>query len=112
MPFALILSSHVAASRVGGGAQALALARFGVDAALVPSVLFGRHPGWGAPGGGPVAVETMRAMIDGIAANGLLALTDALVSGYFVSPDQVKLAGETIDRVRSAQPLVQVVVDP
>ena len=112
MPFALILSSYVAASRVGGGAQALALMPFGIDAAVIPSVLFGRHPGWGAPGGGAVAVQTMREMIDAVAANGLPALTDAVISGYFVDPAQVRLAGETIDRVRSAQPLVRVVVDP
>ena len=54
----------------------------------------------------------MRAMLDAIAANGLLALTDAVISGYFVTPEQVKLAGETIDRVRSAHPFVKVVVDP
>ena len=112
MPFALILSSYVAASRVGGGAQALALAPFGIDTAVIPSVLFGRHPGWGAPGGGAVDAQTMREMIDAVAANGLLAQTDAVISGYFVDAAQVRLAGETIDRVRSAQPLVRVVVDP
>jgi pyridoxine kinase len=112
MPFALILSSFVAASRVGGGAQALALMPFRIDAAVAPSVLFGRHPGWGAPGGEAVPVETMASIVDAIAANGLLAQTDAVISGYFVDPAQVRLAGETIDRVRSAQPLVRVVVDP
>jgi pyridoxine kinase len=112
MPLALILSSHVAASRVGGGAQALALARFGIDAAVIPSVLFGRHPGWGAPGGGPVEAETMRAMVDGVAANSLLAQTDAVITGYFVNPAQVRLAGETIDRVRASQPFARVIVDP
>ena len=54
MPLALILSSHVAASRVGGSAQALALAQFKIDSIVVPTVLYGRHPGWGPPGGAPV----------------------------------------------------------
>lgn len=112
MPFALILSSYVAASRVGGGAQALALMPFGIDTAVIPSVLFGRHPGWGAPGGGAVDAQTMREMIDAVAANGLPAQTDAVISGYFTDVAQVRLAGETIDRVRSAQPLTRVVVDP
>jgi pyridoxine kinase len=57
MPLVLILSSHVAASPVGGGAQAAALARLGIETALVPTVLFGRHPGLGPPGGGPVPQE-------------------------------------------------------
>jgi pyridoxine kinase len=55
MPLALILSSHVAGSRVGGFPQALALAQWGIDPVLVPTVLFGRRPGRGSPpGGGPV----------------------------------------------------------
>jgi pyridoxine kinase len=112
MPFALILSSYVAASRVGGGAQALALLPFGIDAAVIPSVLFGRHPGWGEPGGGAVEAQTMRDMIDAVAANGLHAQTDAVIAGYFVDATQVRLAGETLDRVRAAQPLARVVVDP
>ena len=62
MSTVLILSSYVAASRVGGGAQALAFARLGIEPILVPTVTFGRHPGWGPPGGGPVTAETMQAI--------------------------------------------------
>lgn len=112
MPFALILSSFVAASRVGGGAQELVLARFGVDAAVVPTVVFGRHPGWGPPGGSRLSADIMSGVLDGIAANGLFALTDLLISGYFVDPDQVAVAARTIDRVRAANPAVKVFVDP
>jgi len=49
MPLALILSSHVAGSQVGATAQAAALAPFAIDAMVVPTVLFGRHPGWARP---------------------------------------------------------------
>ena len=49
MASALIMSSHVASSRVGGSVQALALAQFKIDPILAPTVLYGRHPGWGAP---------------------------------------------------------------
>ena len=51
----LILSSFVAAIRVGGGLQALVLARLGVEPVLVPTTLFGRHPGYGPPGGPYIA---------------------------------------------------------
>jgi pyridoxal/pyridoxine/pyridoxamine kinase len=61
MPLALILSSYVAASRVGGGGQQYALAAFGIDPVLVPTVVFGRHPGKGAPGGGPWRTRSSRA---------------------------------------------------
>jgi pyridoxine kinase len=112
MPFALILSSHVAASRVGGMAQVLALQPFKIDAALVPTVLFGRHPGWGPPGGAAVAAETMAAMLEGIEAQGLFALTDTVITGYFASADQVAAASEAIARVRAANPQTLVLVDP
>ena len=79
MPTALILSSHVASSQVGGTVQALALAAFRVDPVLAPTVLYGRHPGWGAPGGAAVPVEAFEGMLDGIEANGVIARTEAAV---------------------------------
>lgn len=112
MPLALILSSHVAGSRVGGLAQALALSPFKIDPVLAPTVLYGRHPGWGAPGGATVADETFAGVLEGIAANGLFALTDILITGYFASAGQVRIAAETIDRVRAANPDALVLVDP
>jgi pyridoxine kinase len=102
MPLALILSSHVAGSQVGASAQAAALAQFGVDSMVVPTVLYGRHPGWGPPGGAPTSVEVMEGMIEGVAANGLLGLTDLVITGYFASAAQVRVAARAIDAVRAA----------
>jgi pyridoxine kinase len=112
MSHVLILSSFVAASRVGGGAQALALARLGIEPVLVPTVLLGRHPGWGAPGGGPVEAETMQAMLDAIAAQGVFAQADAVICGYFARPEQVTVAARALDIVRAANPTARLVVDP
>jgi pyridoxine kinase len=112
MPLALILSSHVAGSRVGGLAQALALAPFKVDPILVPTVLYGRHPGWGAPGGAAVDAATFDGVLQGIEANGLFALTDIVITGYFASAAQIAAAAAAIDRVRAANPAALVLVDP
>lgn len=112
MPMVLILSSHVAASRVGGMAQVLVLQPFKIDAMLVPTVLFGRHPGWGPPGGAPVAAAAMAGMLDGIEANGLFALTDVVITGYFASPDQVEVAATAMAKVRAANPDTVLLVDP
>ena len=73
----LILSSFVAASRVGGSAQALALARLGIEPVLAPTVLFGRHPGHGPPGGAAVAAEIFEGVLAGIEAQGLFGALDA-----------------------------------
>lgn len=101
MALALILSSHVAASRVGGGAQAAALGLFRIDSMVVPTVLYGRHPGWGAPGGATVGIETFEGMLDGIEANGLFAATDLVLTGYFAAAAQVRAAARAIDAVRA-----------
>jgi pyridoxine kinase len=117
MPTALILSSYVASSRVGGAMQALALAQFRFEPILVPTVLYGRHPGWGAPGGGPVSTEMFESLLDGIEANGAFEHVDLIITGYFTSAAQVRAAARAIDAVRAIprgegvrKPLV--VVDP
>ncbi|HYF23362.1 MAG TPA: PfkB family carbohydrate kinase [Caulobacteraceae bacterium] len=118
MPLALILSSYVAASRVGGVAQAMALAPFKIDPVLVPTVVYGRHPGWGAPGGADVGANAFRGVIEGVVAQGMLGLADVLITGYFASAEQVWIAAETIDRARAADrtgaygPKLTVIVDP
>lgn len=102
MPLALILSSHVAGSQVGGSAQAAALAQFRIDSMVVPTVLYGRHPGWGPPGGAPTPIEVVEGMLEGVQANGLLGLTDLVITGYFASAAQVRAAARAIDAVRAA----------
>ena len=117
MPTALILSSYVAASRVGGAMQALALAQFRFEPILVPTVLYGRHPGWGAPGGGPTPIEMFESLLDGVEANGAFEQVDLVITGYFTSAAQVRAAARAIDAVRAVprgegarKPLV--LVDP
>ncbi len=116
MPLALLISSHVAASTVGGGASAPVLNAAGIDSMLVPTVLYGRHPGWGAPGGAAVAQDVFQSMLDAIEAQGLFKRTDLVLTGYFADPGQVFAAAAAIDAVREARrgddvrPLI--VVDP
>jgi pyridoxine kinase len=108
----LILSSFVAASRVGGGAQALALARLGIEPILVPTVVLGRHPGYGPPGGAALEPEMFEAVLGGVEAAGGFAGLDAAITGHFSSAAQVAAAAEALGRVRAASPGVTVIVDP
>ncbi len=115
MPLVLVISSYVAASRVGGGMAPYVLGPLKVDPVHAPTTLFGRHPGWGRPGGEAVPADTLQDMLDGIAANGLFEQTDAVLTGYFATPDQIDVAARAIEAVRAArgkgrEPLVM--VDP
>ena len=108
----LILSSFVASSPVGGGAQAVALARLDVETVLAPTVLLGRHPGLGAPGGGPVDPTMFESVLAGIQANNVFSRAEAVICGYFADPAQVAAAAHTIDAVKAARPSAMTVVDP
>ena len=112
MPTVLILSSHVAADAVGGSAQVVAFARAGIETIFAPTVLFGRHPGHGAPGGGAVEAATFEGVLTGIAANGAFDTLDAVVTGYFADAEQVAAATRTIDAVRAVNQRARIIVDP
>jgi pyridoxine kinase len=111
MPTATIFSSYVATSRVGGLVQTLAFAALGVEARLIPSVIFGRHPGLGAPGGGGVGMQTYMGVLEAAEAQGVLA-ADLILTGYFALPEQVEAAGAAIDRALAAAIKPIVLVDP
>ncbi len=122
MPMALILSSHVAASPVGGGASQRVLNAAKIDTMLVPTVLYGRHPGWGAPGGGEVEQDQFEGVLSGIADQGLLDITDIVLTGYFADVGQVFDTAAVIDVVRKGRrvnkgvkafaPTPAIIVDP
>jgi pyridoxine kinase len=111
MPVALILSSYVAASRVGGMAQALALAALGIEPVLAPTVLFGRHPGRGAPGGGAVSDEMFEGLLGGLEADGVFSRADFVITGYFASAEHVRSAARVLGKIRRAGG-ARIVVDP
>jgi pyridoxine kinase len=102
MPLVLVISSYVAASRVGGGIAPYVLGPMKVDPVLIPTCLFGRHPGWGPPGGVAVEPGVMAKMLEGVEANGLFSLVDAVVTGHFSTAEQVAVACDAIDRIRAA----------
>lgn len=99
---ALLLTSHVSASMVGGANSRFVLNTAGVDTMLVPTVLYGRHPGWGAPGGGEVEQDLFQGMLSGLADNGMLSLTDVVLTGYFADVGQIYDTGSVIDVIRKS----------
>ena len=112
MPVALILSSHVAGSGVGGGLQAAVLNRLGFRTALAPTVLFGRHPGLGPPGGGAVSDAVFAGQVEGLVASGLPDRADLVITGYFATAGQVEIAARLLDHVAARQPQALRLVDP
>ena len=112
MPVALILSSFVAASRIGGGAQQSVLAAHRIDPVLAPTVLFGRSPALGAAGD-VTDPAVLRRMLADIEADAIFGEVDLVITGHFSLAEQVEIAAGLIERVRAgAQRAPIVLVDP
>lgn len=117
MPLALILSSFVAASRIGGAAQQYVLAAHRIDPVLAPTVMFGRTPARGGRGQ-VTAPDVFARMLGDIEADALFGMVDLIITGHFSDPEQVEIAAGVIERVRTAPrtdasgPPPKVLVDP
>lgn len=102
MPLALILSSFVAASRIGGAAQQYVLAAHKIDPVLAPTVMFGRTPARGGQGE-VTSPDVFRRMLGDIEADALFGMVDLIITGHFSDPEQVEIAAGVIERVRGAE---------
>jgi pyridoxine kinase len=118
VPLALILSSFVAASRIGGAAQQYVLAAHKIDPVLAPTAMFGRTPARGGKGEA-TSPEVFRRMLGDIEADALFGLVDLIITGHFSNPEQVEIAAGVVERVRGAErteaaagPRPLVLVDP
>src|SRR6185436_10016819 len=101
MPLALILSSFVAASRIGGAAQQYVLAAHKIDPVLAPTVMFGRTPARGGKGE-VTSPDVFRRMLGDIEADALFGMVDLIITGHFSDPEQIEIAAGVIERVRTA----------
>jgi len=112
MALALILSSFVAASRIGGAAQQYVLAAHGIDPVLAPTVMYGRSPARGSQGQ-VTAPDVFARMLGDIEADAIFGMVDLVITGHFSLPEQVEIAGGVLSRVREASERPPVmVVDP
>jgi pyridoxine kinase len=110
MKTVLLISSFVSASQVGATASAFCLRRLGLDVVILPTTLFGRHPGWGAPGGMAVDPKTLSAMWDAIAKQDIRF--DAVMSGYMAAREHIDLSVDIIKSVRRNNPNAIILIDP
>jgi len=112
MPLALILSSFVAASRIGGAAQQYVLAAHRIDPVLIPTVMLGRNPAKGAKGEA-TSPELFARILADVEADALFGLVDLVITGHFSLPEQVEIAAGALTRIRAVsatRPVI--VVDP
>ncbi len=108
----LSIQSWVAYGHVGNASAVFPLQRLGAEVWAINTVQFSNHTGYGAWTGTVATGAEVSALVDGIAARGVLARCDAVLSGYM---GDVGIGGAILDaaaRVRAANPAALYCCDP
>ncbi|HWA21321.1 MAG TPA: pyridoxal kinase [Caulobacterales bacterium] len=108
----LTIQSQVAGAFVGNSVACFVFERLGVRAIALPTVILGRRPDRGPPGGGPTPPAMLASMIDALEADGALAQVDAVLSGYLGGAEQADLVLDAVSRVKAVNPQAFYVCDP
>ena len=108
----LAISSHVVRGHVGLDATVPALQWLGHEVWAVPTVLLASRPGLGRPVRHELPAPELARMLAALDADGCWPSLDAVLTGYFVSPDAVAAAAQAVGRIKVANPRVMVLVDP
>lgn len=106
------IQSHVAYGHVGNSAAVFPLQRLGHEVWPVSTVLFSNHTGYGAWRGEVLAVEQVRAVLQGVEERGAFARAKAVLSGYLGSPALGEAVLDTVASVRALRPDALYVCDP
>jgi pyridoxine kinase len=108
----LSIQSSVVYGRVGNRAAVPVLERLGHDVWPVDTVAFSNHPAHGAFRGRIVPAVELAALLDGLAARGVLGRCDAVLSGYLGDPATATVVADAVSRVRAANPSALYCCDP
>lgn len=111
-PSILSVQSHVAYGYVGNRAAVFPLQRMGFDVTAVNTVQFSNHTGYGSFAGEVFSASQIAGVIDGIAANGGLDATGAVLSGYLGTAELGDILLERVRRLRANRPDILYVCDP
>jgi pyridoxine kinase len=112
MACVLAISSHVAYGSVGLAAIVPALHWLGHDVIAVPTVVLSNHPGYARFAGAEVPAAQIAHMLEALEANGRLAETTAIISGYLPTPAHVTAVRAGVERVRNANRDALFLCDP
>ncbi len=108
----LSIQSWVSTGHVGNAAAMFPLQRLGAEVWGVHTVQFSNHPGHGAFTGQVFTGGAVRALIDGIAARGLLGRCDAVLSGYMGEAAIGEAVLHAVAEVRRVNPAALYCCDP
>ncbi len=108
----LSIQSWVAYGHVGNASAMFPLQRLGAEVWAVNTVQFSNHTGYGHWTGQVFAPDSVTALVDGIAARGVLGGCDAVLSGYMGDAGTGEAVLDAVRRVRAVNPAALYCCDP
>ena len=102
----------MAYGHVGNASAMFPLQRLGAEVWAINTVQFSNHTGYGHWTGDVFSAESIRALVDGIEARGVLPRCDAVLSGYLGSSAIGEAVLDAVARVRAANPRALYCCDP
>lgn len=108
----LSIQSWVAYGHVGNASAVFPLQRMGIDVWAVNTVQFSNHTGYGQWRGQVYSGESVRDLIAGIDALGVLPSCDGVLSGYMGDAGIGEAVLDAVGRVRAANPKALYCCDP
>jgi pyridoxine kinase len=108
----LVISSFVAHGHVGLQTIVPALTRLGHEVIQLPTVLLSNHPAHPHCAGSRTPPAQLAEMLDALDANGWLAETHAVLTGYLPSLAHVRFAANAAARLSARQPDAEFYCDP
>ena len=108
----LSLQSWVCYGHVGNAAALFPLQRLGAEVWAVNTVQLSIHPGYCGCTGDVFSGAQIGALLDGIAARGVLGSCDAVLSGYLGTAETGLAVRGAVERVKAANPAALYCCDP
>ena len=114
MPPAIVLSfsSQVAYGHVGNPAIIAALHATDCTVIDIPTIILSSHPGHGPAATLEIPAEKIDEFVDVLADQGRLDNVEAIISGYFSTPQQIASVRKAVDYVKSKNPAALYFCDP
>jgi pyridoxine kinase len=108
----LSIQSWVAYGHVGNASAMFPLQRLGAEVWAINTVQFSNHTGYGHWTGDVFSGVQVRALVDGVAARGVLGTCDAVLSGYVGDAAIGEAILDAVAQVRGANPRALYCCDP
>lgn len=106
------VQSMVVYGRVGNNVAWPVLQRAGLEAAIVPTVLFSNTPHYASIHGGAIPDDWFAGYLADLEARGALDVLRAVLVGYLGCPSQARMLAHWLPALKEQHPELQIVIDP